>query len=234
MFYCLSVWLAIPSILLKANDWKLCSTKVFVKSGTNISNYVCSAPTWVGMVEMLLFHTTSSPSSLSPPLLPSFPPPPSHVTWGKYCGSGEKSRLQTCASKAGVFQTDQCRVIDELHPSLKGTWDRSMSESWSGLRVFFSAWWLRLSAFLSLARTSLGRGASTKEPGTLSCCPALPAVPNLVDCLVLLVYFKMRAVCCVMFLPRPDGSWNHCFLCWKAAFSGFAGHLLRLFQMSHS
>lgn len=180
------------------------------------------------MVEMLLFHTTFS----SPP---PFLPPSSRVTWGKYYGSGGKGRLQTCASKAGVFQTDQCRVTDELHPSLKGSWDRSTSESWSGLRVFFSARWHRLSAFLSLARTSLGRGASTKEPGPLSCCPALPAVPNLVvDCLLVLVYFKMRAVCCVMFLPRPDDSRNHCFLWWKAAFSGFAGHLLRLFQMSHS
>lgn len=61
-------------------------------------------------------------------------------------------------------------------------------------------------SLLDQDKSEVWGGASTKETGPLSSCPAFPAVLNLVDCLVLLVYFKMRAVCCVTFLPKPVDS----------------------------
>lgn len=64
--------------------------------------------------------------------------------------------------------------------------------SWSGLNAFFSAWWLWLSAFLSLARTSLrcGEGQAPRRLGLWA--PVLPSQ----QCWILLI------VLCCWFISR--------------------------------
>lgn len=145
----------------------------------------------VGMVEKY----ASVPHYLLPllplsPLLSSFPTPPC-VRWEKYYGSGGKGRLPTCASKAGMFQTDQCRVMDELHPSLKGTWDRSMSElKWleSGLQCLVAL--VICFSLLGLDKSGVWGGASTKETGLW-----VPVLPSQ-QCWILLI------VLCCWFISR--------------------------------
>lgn len=240
MFYCLSIRFASPSILFKANNF--CFFKKYlliinVQSDTSISN-VCSAPVWVGKGEKCAsVPHYLLPSSLLPPslLFSSLLPSTRCVSWEKYYKRVAEGKTTGLCLHEGLFQTDQCRVIYVLHPSLKGTWDRSMSENWKEVGWECSS---VLSGFSSLLVCPWpgqvwGMGP---VPGRLGLWAPVPSSQQTVPCWLSCVvdYLKMSTVWCVMFLPKPVDSWNHCFLFWKAALSHFVGHLLSLLQMNHS